>query len=79
MAKHGLPALAARRGREGETLTDDDPVWDLIADYLAQMAASLTYVLAPQRIVLGGGVGGIPHLLGRVQHRLHAELGGYLH
>ncbi|CAL1692147.1 Putative fructokinase [Brevundimonas subvibrioides] len=72
------PAIAARVGRPGETITADDPVWALIADYLAQMAATLTFVLAPQRIVLGGGVGGEPALLARVQARLQAELGGYL-
>lgn len=72
------PAIAARLGRPAETIAPDDAVWDLVADYLAQMAATLTYVLAPQRIVIGGGVGGLPALLDRVRARLHAELGGYL-
>lgn len=31
-------------------------IWDLIAYYLAQMCANLTYVVAPHHIVLGGGV-----------------------
>lgn len=72
------PAIAARLARPGETIASDDPVWELIADYLAQMAASLTYVLAPQRIVIGGGVGGQQALLDRVRVRLKLELGGYL-
>jgi fructokinase len=72
------PAIEARLGRKGETIADDDPVWEIIAGYLAQMAAALTYMLAPQRIVLGGGVGARAHLLGRVRSALHAELGGYL-
>lgn len=72
------PAIAARLARPGETIASDDPVWDLIAAYLAQMAAALTYVLAPQRIVIGGGVGGQSALLERVRARMPTELGGYL-
>ena len=72
------PAIAARLARPGETIASDDPVWDLIADYLAQMAATLTYVLAPRRIVIGGGVGAQSALLERVRARMPAELGGYL-
>ncbi|MDP3406249.1 MAG: ROK family protein [Brevundimonas sp.] len=72
------PAIAARLGRGAETLADDDPVWEVLAGYLAQMAAALTYMLAPQRILLGGGVGATPHLLHRVRTGLRAELGGYL-
>ncbi len=72
------PAIAARLGRPGETLSPDDPVWDLIADYLAQMVATLTYVAAPQRIVLGGGVGQAGHLQARVRQRVKVWLGDYL-
>lgn len=72
------PALAARLGRGGETIAAGDPVWTLVAGYLAQMAAALTYMLAPQRIVLGGGVGANAHLLDQVRAALRAELGGYL-
>lgn len=71
-------ALLARTGSPGEAMGADDPIWDRIADYLAQMAANLTYVSSPQRIVIGGGVGEIPHLLPRVRTRLRDRLGGYL-
>ncbi|WP_312598071.1 ROK family protein [Brevundimonas sp.] len=72
------PALAARLGRPGETVGEDDPVWDIVAGHLAQMAANLTYVLAPRRIVIGGGVGGAEHLLVRVRKTLGDRLAGYL-
>ena len=72
------PAIAARLGRPGESVGEDDPVWDVVAGHLAQMAANLTYVLAPRRIVIGGGVGGAEHLLARVRRALGDRLGGYL-
>lgn len=72
------PAIAARLGRPGESVSEDDPVWDIVAAHLAQMAANLTYVLSPSRIVIGGGVGGAEHLLVRVRRALIDSLGGYL-
>lgn len=72
------PALAARTGRPGETLAADDPVWDRVADYLAQAMATLCFVAAPRRIVIGGGVGSHPTVLAAMRSRLGGELGGYL-
>lgn len=72
------PAIAARLGRPGEIVELDDPVWDVVAGHLAQMAANLTYVLSPRRIVIGGGVGGAEHLLVRVRKALGERLGEYL-
>ena len=72
------PAIAGRLGRAGETVSVDDQVWMLVADYLAQLAATLTYVTAPRRIVMGGGVASNPHLLPLIRDRLKVRLGGYL-
>ncbi len=72
------PAILARLGRAGESVATDDPVWSLVADYLAQLAATLTYVTAPQRIVMGGGVASNPYLLPLVRRHLKTRLGGYL-
>nr|WP_295238867.1 ROK family protein [uncultured Brevundimonas sp.] len=72
------PAIASRLGRPAESADPDDPIWDIVAGHLAQMAANLTYVLSPRRIVIGGGVGGADHLLERVRTALAVRLGGYL-
>jgi fructokinase len=50
------PAIAARWGRDGETLPDTHPAWAVEAHYLAVLCANLTYTLRPERIILGGGV-----------------------
>lgn len=72
------PALAARWGRSAEDLPADHPAWDLEAEYLAQLAATLTLVLSPQKILCGGGVLQQSSLLPRLRLRLTKILGGYL-
>jgi fructokinase len=71
------PALLARWGRPGPELHDRPEVWDLEARYLAQGMRTFLYVLAPQRIILGGGVMQQPGLLAMVRVRLAEQLAGY--
>lgn len=72
------PAIAARWGRSAEELPADHPAWDLEAEYLAQLAATLSLVLSPQKILFGGGVMQQPSLLPRLRSRLASHLAGYL-
>lgn len=72
------PAVAARCGAPAETLAPDAPVWSLIGDYLGQLAVTLDLTVAPQRIVFGGGIGGLEHLLPRIRSATHRRLNGYL-
>lgn len=50
------PAIQARFGRHAETLADDDPYWPLEAAYIAYALVNYILILAPKKIVLGGGV-----------------------
>lgn len=72
------PAIKARTGRASETLSSDDPAWDAVVHALAGLFHNLTLTATPQRILLGGGVGGGQTLLApRIREALKASLGGY--
>ncbi|MGG5371067.1 ROK family protein [Enterococcus sp. AZ196] len=72
------PALAARSGIKGEDLPLDHPIWDLQANYLAQALMTYTLVLAPEVIVLGGGVMNQDHLLKKIQQQFTELMAGYM-
>lgn len=50
------PAIAARAGRPAEELAADDPVWDAVTESMGHALATLTLVLSPRRIIIGGSV-----------------------
>jgi fructokinase len=72
------PAIAARWGRPAEALRGDDlrRAVDVEAHYAAGLR-NVVYALAPERIVLGGGVAGLPGLLPSLRARLADALAGY--
>ena len=57
------PALEGRWGQRAETLPPDHPAWELEAHYIALALHNYITTLSPQRIILGGGVGGREDLL----------------
>ena len=69
-------AIVHRWGKKLCDLPEDHPAWDLEAHYLAAFLSNLTFVLQPERIVIGGGVMD-EALLGIVREQLRIELGGY--
>lgn len=72
------PAISQRWGRPSHALGDDlDAAIDLEADYLAQGIAAIVAVLAPRRIIVGGGVMEVPGLLEATRERLFRKLNGY--
>ncbi len=41
---------------ECKNISDDDEVWDQIANYIAQLCLSLLYLNSLEKILIGGGV-----------------------
>lgn len=73
------PAIAARLGMAGDRVAADHPVWDGVVEALAQLSQALICTAGPRRLLLGGGVlAGRPELIGRIDARLRALIGGYL-
>ena len=70
-------AIKARWAKPAEQLDADHPAWTLQSDYLAQLCVNLTRVVAPQRIILGGGVMQQGNLHRRVGQRFIALMGDY--
>jgi fructokinase len=69
-------ALHARWGRPPEQL-DQEPVWQLEADYLALGLLNVICMLSPQRIIVGGGVMHAHSLLPLVRRRVAELAAGY--
>jgi len=72
------PAIGLRAQLSADSLRHDDPLWDLIGDYLAQGLMNIALTTATKRIVLGGGVGLNEALLGPTRNHFQNHLGGYL-
>jgi fructokinase len=71
-------AIEKRWGQRGSTLPEDHPAWDLEAGYIALALANYVYTLSPQRIIVGGGVGQLPHLLSKVRKKTLELINGYV-
>ncbi len=60
-------AIKERKGLQSVdlcgTLTDEDPTWEYIAYYVAQLCLNLLYLNSMQKILIGGGIINRTHLL----------------
>ncbi|MFN8594755.1 MAG: ROK family protein [Anaerolineae bacterium] len=72
------PAMAKRWGQPAETLPPDHPAWALEAHYIALAVVNLTLIVAPQRIVIGGGVMQQTGVIEMVRREVVQLLNGYL-
>jgi len=72
------PALEKRWGQKAETLPHDHPAWVLEAHYIALALTNFIYTISPQRIIMGGGVGGNERLLPMIRKNVQDLLNGYI-
>ena len=73
------PAVASRYGRRAETLAGAEAgeAAALVGFYLAAGIRSIVYALAPERVVIGGGLGSMPGVVDAARAELVAQLSGY--
>ena len=72
------PAVLARFGQRGETLPDDHPYWNMEAGYIAHALVNFILSLAPQRIIIGGGVMQKDFMFPAVRRKTQELLNGYI-
>lgn len=71
------PAIEARWGRPAEQVEDTARMVEIEAATIAAGLRQIVYVLAPERIVLGGGVSKLPGLHERVNGELVDQMADY--
>ncbi|GGB48739.1 ROK family protein [Virgibacillus dakarensis] len=72
------PAIEKRYGKKGHQLAADSHVWELEAYYLAQAIMNYFLILAPERIILGGGVMKQQQLYPLIRRKFLEMMNGYL-
>jgi fructokinase len=71
------PAITSRWGREASTLPPGHKGWEVEAWYLAHGVLALTAIVAPSRVVIGGGVSQVKDFHARVEAIFRKLSGGY--
>ncbi len=72
------PAIEGRYGKKAFELVDQAEVWDLEAEYIAKALVNYILILAPKKIVLGGGVMHQEQLFPLIRKKTADLLAGYI-
>lgn len=72
------PAIQLAFGQPAGALLDEPAVWEREADYVGQAITGYICMLAPEKIILGGGVMNVPGLIERIRAAVLAHINGYL-
>jgi len=72
------PAIEKRLGVPGARIPENDPFWNIEAEYIASALVNCILTLSPKMIVLGGGVMQREFLFQKIRWRVRELLNGYL-
>lgn len=72
------PALKLRTGKKGENLDKDDPVFDILAKYIAKGLMTYTMILRPDIIIIGGGVANKEGMIEKIRREFKKLDTGYI-
>ncbi|HIZ53720.1 MAG TPA: ROK family protein [Candidatus Enterococcus avicola] len=72
------PAVEKRNGRKGQDIPQDDPFWEIEAEYIAQCAYNTTLMFSPEVIIFGGGVMKQRHMVEKVHAAFTRIMKGYV-
>ena len=72
------PAIKGRWGEEGRELEDQPEVWEMESHYLAQLVRNCMMTVAPNRIVMGGGVMQQTRLFPLIRKKVADQVNGYM-
>ena len=72
------PSIEKRWGRKAYDLADNDLVWEIESEYIAQALVNYILTVSPKKIILGGGVMHQERLFPMVRKKVTKMLNGYL-
>jgi len=72
------PAIIKRWGDSLDKVANQAEAVELIAGYIAHLAATLVLLHMPDRLIFGGGVMHAPGLIASVRRQCERQLGGYV-
>ena len=72
------PSILKRYGKPGNELVNDEKVWELEGEYIAQALVNYIMILQPQRIILGGGVMHQESLFPIIRKKVAEKINKYL-
>lgn len=72
------PAIEKLWSMKAENISRDHEAWEVVADYLAKAIMNYMLILAPKRIILGGGVMEQKHLFPMIRKKVKEYLNGYI-
>lgn len=71
------PAVEARMGKPSKEIPEDNPYWDLHANYIAQSMLNTSLITSPEIIILGGGVMKVSGLIEKIRKEFTSLNNGY--